>query len=314
MTSAQNLVCSNSSVTNFKQWAKAISDFFAACGWVKSSDTGQVNWATISSVPGAGAFVYEVWTPGDGLTAYFLKVEYGNHASSATTPTIRLSIGATTNGAGLLTGVIAGPFQTNTSNYTPPGGGVTQYVCRFSGTSGRISAQMWTNSGGANAEQFFSVERSVNSSGVYTGTHVTLCTLGFNSTQVSSGCGQQSFVFGVGVPPPAALPWGVSVSGSGTTYSSANMSRGFGVRTLQIAASNSSAFNGGISFELYAPYVGFWDHQPIGFGITSAVDMVEGLTFQVTVYGTLRTYMPAKVGLFANCDGFGNAALCMLWE
>lgn len=47
-TSVQNLVADNSSVTNFKAWATAISAFFTTCGWTQTSDTGQVKW-TVST-------------------------------------------------------------------------------------------------------------------------------------------------------------------------------------------------------------------------------------------------------------------------
>ena len=101
------LVCDNSTLTNFKEWAKAISDWFAACDWTQSADTGQVDWGTLASPPGSGAYVYEVWQPGDGLENFYLKIEYGNY-SGTNAPTIRLTISTTTDGAGTPTGYIVG--------------------------------------------------------------------------------------------------------------------------------------------------------------------------------------------------------------
>ena len=72
------LVCDSSTLANFKSWAQTISAFFTTATWTQSADTGQVNWSTIASVPGSGAFVYEIWEPNDGLTTFYVKVEYGN--------------------------------------------------------------------------------------------------------------------------------------------------------------------------------------------------------------------------------------------
>src|ERR1035437_5775905 len=148
------LVRDNSTLVNFKSWASAISAFFTTAGWTQSSDTGQVNWSTIASVPGSGAYVYEIWKPADGLTMFYLKVEYGTGAaSSATTPQMRLSIGTTTSGAGVLTGLVTtlnvpvGPAVTSTS---------TPFQCYFSGDTGRIGVMMWRD----DQPIFFGVQRS----------------------------------------------------------------------------------------------------------------------------------------------------------
>jgi hypothetical protein len=82
-TSQQFLVCDSSTLANFKSWAQAISGWFATAGWSQAADTGQVNWSTIVSVPGSGAYVYEVWQPNDGLTTFYAKIEYGNSTASA---------------------------------------------------------------------------------------------------------------------------------------------------------------------------------------------------------------------------------------
>lgn len=86
------LACDNSTLTNFKAWGQAISNALSTSTWTQTSDTGQVNWSSIASVPGSGAYVYEIWQPNDGLTAFYLKAEYGNF-SGTNMPSIRVSIG-----------------------------------------------------------------------------------------------------------------------------------------------------------------------------------------------------------------------------
>jgi hypothetical protein len=162
MTSQQFLVCDSSTLANFKQWAQAISGFFSTAGWSQSTDTGQVNWSTISSVPGSSAFVYEIWEPNDGLTNFFVKMEYGN-ISGTNCPSLRITISTSTNGAGTSTGFVVGPTSTNVSSFSPPSTTI-QYECDFSGAAGRIGVMMWRNITNV-GNQLFAIERSVNASG-----------------------------------------------------------------------------------------------------------------------------------------------------
>lgn len=299
MTSQQFLVCDSSTVANFKQWAQAISSFFTTAGWTQSSDTGQVNWSTISTVPGSGAYVYEVWKPGDGLTAYFLKIEYGN-TGAANCPSLRITLSTTTNGAGTATGFVTGPWDTNVVAYTAPST-TTQYECDFSGDAGRMCVMMWRN-GINNCQQMFAVERSLNSSGASTSSYATLYVCGLGSGTVVPN-GQASLVFGIGVPP--VFPNGNLVSGGWCT-------RGF------VA---STSFNGSIAMDTAAPMIGYFDYPGTVAGLGWAADLAEGVTFNVTLYGSTRTYMPSKNGPFAtvaNATGRtgnpGNFALLMRYD
>jgi hypothetical protein len=295
MTSQQFLVCDSSTLANFKDWAQAISSFFTTAGWTQSADTGQVNWSTISSVPGSGAFVYEIWEPNDSLTTFYLKVEYGN-VTGTNCPSLRLTLSSSTNGSGTSTGFIYGPINVNQAAYTPPST-TTTYECDFSGVAGRIGVMMWRNAPAADeAQQFFGVERSLNSSGATTSSYVTLwtCGLGTNSLR---GASQGSLVFGVGISPNA---------------NGANSEGGWMVRVQQVGA--TTAFNGSIPFDTCAPQVGFYDYPCTVCGAAYILDITEGVTFTATLYGSTRTYMPSKNGNFGNANPTnvsGLAALCM---
>lgn len=304
MTSQQQLVCDNSTLANFKQWAQAISSFFSTAGWLQSSDTGQVNWSTISAVPGSGAFVYEIWEPNDGLTNFFVKMEYGNSTGSTNSPCIRVTISTTTNGAGTPSGLVLGGRMCAPSSFGAPSA-TSQYECDFSGAAGRIGAMMWRN-GGNNCQQLFAIERSLNSSGAYTGSYVTLWTVGNNNNNTPSG-NQQSLVFGVGAG-PAMLSAGFSPGGQ-TTY---------GICSSRLGAStfnnNSATFNGSIPFDTCAPSVGFFDYPSTMVGIGLTGDFPEGVTFTITLYGATRTYMVSKSGPFtwANTAGGFNGSNCVV--
>jgi hypothetical protein len=305
-TSQQFLVSDNSTLANFKQWAQAISTFFATAGWLQSADTGQVNWGTIAAVPGTNLFVYEVWQPNDGLTNFYVLVEYGNSGISGTnSPGIRITVSTTTNGAGTPTGLIMGPWKLNPSAAAPLST-TTQYECDFSGAAGRIGIMMWrtiTNNGG----QAFGIERSVNSSGTYTSSHVTLVGCGQAS---QSPAFQQSLVFGVGAYQFA-------------TDAVRDQNPGAGLYVRYFTGSSSgpttSAFNGSIPFDTIAPLIGYFDYPLTIFGVAGGVDIAEGVTFTATLYGATRTYMPSKNAPFSGCapwarNGAWSAALCMRYD
>lgn len=299
--STSNIVCDSSTLTNFKAWAQAISSFFSTAGWTQSSDTGQVNWGTISAVPGSGAYMYEVWEPNDGLTNFYLKVEYGNFSGQTNCPTVRLTLGTATNGAGTLTGYVVGPFTTTLNSYTAPSTTV-QYPCYFSGAPGRISIMMWR--GGANrCPSVFSVERSINSSGAYTSSHVTLVTVGCNGGSASAY--QQTLVFGVGVAPAQCQG-----STSGRNGS-------FAVRAFEPNLGGSAAFNGSIPFDTIAPMVGQWDFPLTCLGTAPSSNLTEGQVFTTTLYGSTRTYVATASGdlpfsIYANSSV--SQPLCMRYD
>ena len=161
------IVEDNSTLANFKAWAKAVSDWFRTCGWTNTSDTGQVNWSTIAAVP-ASTYVYDIFTPGDSGTAYYLKIEYGYNTSSLQ---IAITVGTGTNGSGTLTGHVTGRIAVWSTSFTSNFANVsstTQFECDFSGDSGRICIMMWRNSSVANGPVGFAIQRTLNSSGTAT--------------------------------------------------------------------------------------------------------------------------------------------------
>jgi hypothetical protein len=244
-TSQQFLVCDSSTLANFKQWAQAISAFFATASWTQSTDTGQVNWSTISSVPGSGAYVYEVWQPNDGLTTFYVKMEYGN-LSGTNSPNVRITLSTATNGAGTPTGFVSAQMLMHNGALTPPSTTV-QYECDFSGAAGRIGALLWRN-GTNNAPGIFAIERSLNSSGAYTSAYVTVVVGGLPANASASwvAFGQQSLVLGIGVGPTA-------------TRGTAGAAIPLSLLACPYSGLTTSAFNGGIPFDTVKPNIGYFD-------------------------------------------------------
>lgn len=302
-TSNQALVRDSSTLTNYKQWAKAISDFFTTCGWSKSSDTGQVNWSTISTVPSNSITRdYEIWQPGDGLQTLYLKVQYGTDSGSANTaPQLAFSVGTSTNGAGTLTGFVTSTQIIPNQNVVVTNT-VIQYQCYFSGDSGRMALMLWVDdpqsSSGYTAPVFFAIQRSLNSSGTPYGTsttgYVTLLTVGENSSN-----NQQSLVFNVGLS---------NVVGSNTLI------------CLKRYGQTSDLFAGGIPISPVFPDVGYFDNPMDIVAVGCSNDFTERAQYNIPSgqmpYGVSHNYIASKAGRFTTVgqQGQNNSALLMRYD
>src|SRR5262245_39759969 len=281
MTLWQLLVADCSTVANFKSWGQAVSNFILAAGWVKTADTGQVDWATIASVPASGNYVYEIWRPGDALTSFILKMEYGY----SNAPHLAVSMGLTTNGAGILVGTFTPRIRVAESPASAPSAS-TLYSCWFAGDNNRLGLAMWKDVGSA---QFFGIERSVDSSGAYTSSYVTFWTCG-NVGFGSTNCQRTISLTGGGTMP------GTTASGS---------TDGWGVRSWN--AGFNMAYANSIMMDTCAPMVGYWDYPCTIVGLMNPNDVADSVTFETIIYGTKRTYLPLKGFLFGNV-----AASCCL--
>ena len=113
-TATFNAIPSNGTDALFRAWGKGLSDALAAIGMVKTADTGQINWATVTAPTGATQQGYEVWRFDDALQAtapLFFRLDYGSGASAGTgvtgfMPTLWVTIGKGSNGSGAITGVL----------------------------------------------------------------------------------------------------------------------------------------------------------------------------------------------------------------
>jgi hypothetical protein len=295
--STGNYVCDNSTLANFKAWAQAISTAIAAGGWTQSTDTGQVNWSSISAVPGSGASVYEVWQPNDGLTNFYLKIQYGNYSGQTNCPTITLTIATGTNGAGTLTGTVVGPWGTVYTSFTAPSS-TTTYECRFAAGTGYLSVLMW-RAGANNCTQAFAVERSLDVNGNHTSTHVTVFVAGNSSRSTAS---HQTLHFANGAAP----------------YMGDRNSDQTCIAARASDPSNTignGLFGGSIAIDTVAPYVGFFDYALTAVGIVTVSALTEGQVFTSSLYGATRTFIATVSSGVNGSLGTSRASfLCMRWD
>ena len=182
-----NTAVDHSSDAGFRVWGSEFHASLVSIGLTLTSDTGQINWTTVTRPALSTSGGYEVWQFNDTLqstTPIFIKLEYGTGPTLATYPAIWITIGQGTNGAGTLTGVFSSKsitgYPVSALSTTAP------YVSRFVynptlgffGFAWKLSGQY---SGVYMASAF--VFRSNNSVGAATSTSVQLLT---NDNSVSS--------------------------------------------------------------------------------------------------------------------------------
>lgn len=259
----------NSTLVNFKAWASLISNAFSTFGWVQSSDTGQANLGTIAASPAAGAFVYQIWTANDTLASsnpIFVKIEFGT-GTSVTLPSIAVTVGSGSNGAGVLTN--AGTRQI-IGGGTSSGGTATTFECDFSGSASRIAFCMWR---AWTFPSFFSVERSHDSSGNETSSYVTMLASG--NGIATSHCNQQTIL-------PSANGGPLFVENFGLTLQTGN---------------TTASFANSVAVAPFFPFVGKLDNPCLGAVCIKDGDFADGAQFGVSLFGTTHNYLVIKSAL-----------------
>jgi hypothetical protein len=292
-TLQHSLARDSSTLTFFKAWAKQLSDDVRASGvFVNTADTGQVNWASIASVP-SSAYVFDMFVFNDALTLYYLKLEYGN-VGGANNPAIRFSIGTGTDGAGNLTNS-SGTFVLSTTGATPGGslGTITTFDCRFVYKTGGIAFHWWRNSG-FNTSGFFHIERSRDNTGAPTSDYV-YATFSMNNGG-SGSCKLLSLCWVTGNTGWKQNPTGVSAAtGCGGIL--------MGGLTIQ-----SHAFAGSFPISPFHIMKGGWGNPSMLLAGTHYLDVTDGTTYTGTLYGASATYYAAafESGNSGSGNGMGS--------
>ena len=273
--------------TQFRAWAQVIHDKLAAVGLVQTSDTGQINLATVAK-PGAANTPagYEIWRFADALQAtapIFIKVEYGT-AAAATTPSIWITVGQSTNGAGTITGVASTRTQMIPSASTI---GTTKAVY-CSGSTNRVWLAAGIDWVTAANSYFFCVERTRDAAGVDTADGFFL-QMNWSS---SSGSFMQTGLWAGGASVGAAI---------GPLF------------PINISASRMAVGpNVGLVPGLFYQGKPFY---PVMLG-AQAADIPGNLTYIVDYLGGDHTYLSLAGAINTNVhqSGSGSFSAQMLWE
>lgn len=120
----------HSSDAGFRAWGSEFNAKLAAVGLVQTTDTGQVNWTTVTRPVAGVATAYEIWKFID--SSIYVKVLYGT-GSTTSSPRVDFQTGSGSNGSGTLTGQLS-TQQTFCQNQALASA-VTPYTSYFSHTS-----------------------------------------------------------------------------------------------------------------------------------------------------------------------------------
>jgi hypothetical protein len=156
---------------DFRTWGTGIAAQLTACGLTQTSNTGQINWTTVTKPSANGTLQgYEIWRFADTLQStapFFIRLDYGS-GSFADTPSLFVQVGTGTNGAGTLTGVTSQPSLIYSSHSKSAGVTLNSYCCGSTAT-GRIMLMNNVDPADWWCWQGFCIERARDGSGVTSG-------------------------------------------------------------------------------------------------------------------------------------------------
>lgn len=278
----------------FRAWGSELSARLAAAGLVKTSDTGQINWATATRAAANSNAGYEIWRFADtqqGTAPIFFRLDYGS-GSSQNIPRIRLTVGTSTDGAGTITGTAGAVRTISASSGTTTGvSNFPSYLCVVDGYVGLA----WKTSGSSSGQYAwagFAICRSCDADGV-PDARGALVLYHSNSGNPNSNSANQSFRY--------------QATAAAYTQTAA-------VHTIFVpGAVTGSAV--GSDFQMYLSWMINPQVLP-AFGLAGAFvgELALGVTANVALVGpTPRTYiqLERQLGITATDSNLG---LCMLWE
>lgn len=280
----------------FRTWGDGVADSLQAAALTKTSDTGQIDWTTVTRPTTANTFAgYEIYrfTTDTKLAdlGCYIKIEYGV-GSATTRAALAFTVGTGTDGAGTLTGQV-----TTRTVFTPADASFGSTPTYCSGGDGRVAAIINTSSGssGAGGNFVLVVERTRNSGGSLTADGIMVFASGGTGT-TTYGTLSAYITSNTVTELPTNRIGGFLQDRTGNYLDS------FTLSTVHAVHRN----------QLINPFVGIvlYYHS----------DLVRLQPISVSLYGTARTYLP--VGRYTTTSthfgsvGFGhfNTGIALLWE
>jgi hypothetical protein len=211
MATAYNttLFVDTSTTASFRAWAQWVEDVLVTIGgWVVTDDLNQTLPSALPVCTGTDQQKgFRIYRMNDALQAtapVFMRIDYG---SGRWTPSnngppwpcaVWLTIGTGTNGGGAITGTVIASRQVGNFGAGLGVGGDSM----ASVANNRFVIALWAGSGaGSLFPVVFSVERSVDATGAYTGDGVMVV----HSTQYLIGGGYGSYGIGLAYSPHGAI-------------------------------------------------------------------------------------------------------------
>jgi len=270
---------------NFRLWGLALRAALLAVNWIRTADTGQIDWTTVLAPVANYTFQgYEIWRMNDalqGTTPLFMKLEYGSD-NNAARPALRVSFASSTDGAGNLTGVV---YLTPTL-FGCGQNNATLFRSYVTGDANRLAFMLFRGTAGGQFSYpvLLTIERSKNQSGGDSASGFQLALFSWDNAVVQ-------FL-------KAANPQTTSTD-----------------RELVAANGTNSGIDGNVTGFTTPVYFSPAPQQPglDMFGTCNNSDIAEFTTLVMNVYGGPHTFIALD---FAPGSVFSNgAAMCIiLWE
>ena len=291
-TRTTSLIAINNTDANFRAWINEIHTAITTFGWLQTSDTGQINFATALH-PGqnvyAGFAIYQMNDSLQSSCAVFMRIDFGG-GNAVDTPSVKVqvTIGGT-NGSGTLTGNASA--QQVLASDAP---GVATFAnCRTSGNSSSFRLAFWLNELGSSNSQgfFFLVERDRNTSGIETSLGVSFVTFAI-----------------VGGSARSRTQFLETAGGTGAVDT---------IMYAMVSAASSQGGGGNVGVGPVRTQLGPFRNPLLGLLICEKTDFTMLATTPVTIYGSSHTYLlygPQGSTNVALNSIQANCAFAILWE
>jgi len=279
----------------FRTWGSYLAAALATVGLVQTTDTGQINWTTVTRAGTNANAGYEIWKFNDSYQAtapIFIRFDYGTGSTTAS-GRLQVTVGTSTNGAGTMTGTTTTAL---TVSRGVTGSTVLAYTTYMSGAAGFFGMVFKTGSVSTSLPfSVVTVSRSCDANGTPTTTGA-FCYFGQGNTGAPNGCIGQVLVF---TPTPAVRS------------------------TTQVyCLMTESVSNSLVSGDLQAfPFFGLFPRNTPIFSHCGIVlsELPIGTTFVTAMVGTAtRTFISMGGGTSilnaADAGGSSTHATGMLWE
>jgi hypothetical protein len=262
-------------------------------------------------------FCYEIWKTNDGLTAVYIKHEYGQ--SQTNVPGMAVTFG-TSSTNGQLGGNIS--FREFIGNSATATGTTSTFNCYFSSgqnaspftaTGSNFQMLLWRDATTSVQAWFFAWEREKDNTGADTGNSITF-TIGFGPSTSGTGGFKTNNLRLSGANP-------VAIAQANSTFVADGAAAQWGVFGLPLT-SQVVTF---VGFSLIAIFpcfgvTGYVTNPLLAYCTAAKGDVTEATSFAITMYGVSHTYLPTKVQWVQKLLGGGTtyppaqAALCMRYE
>ena len=283
----------HTTVATFKVWAEEFHQHLLAVGIVQHTDTGQTDFPSYAgSYPSVNTFnTYKIYRFDDSLQAtapIFFKVEFGTGSTSGR-PSIRVTVGTSTNGSGTITGVVSTAFAPycNVDIINP-------------GTTNRVSLS-------AAGEGYVWIVFKANM-------NISLAGLGFAITRTADSAGN-----------PSAHGFQITCSAGASNPASQSQHVLIAGPVISPSMVPNCLLPGGITSSVIGTDVQFWKHyaaQPrqrcIPYVLTTNIaDTPFETERSLTVIGsTARTFISAgyTMGTTFGVNAAGSNTAMLIWE